>query len=109
MKQNKHIIPPDAVVTQRSCEDGFTKTDILRLLDSLALGPDEEVDAIYLEGDSAIAFGFIRMAVSEEKLSFETGPQSDFGRELLTVVNDVTMENEDCRYQFAGVETLMYY
>ena len=100
---------PDAVLTQRSGEDGFTKSEIVEMLDKLVLSPDEEVDAIYLEGVSAIAFGFIRMAISEEKLSFETGQQSDFGRQALTVVNDVTMESEDCRYRFAGVDTLMYY
>lgn len=100
---------PDAVVTQRSCDDGFTKADILRLLDHLDLTADEEVDPIYLEGDSAIAFGFIRMDVSEERLSFDTSANSDFGRELIAVVNDIELETEDGRYKFAGVDTLMYY
>jgi len=101
--------PPDAVLTQRSGEDGFTFDDIIELLNKLQLKDGEKVDAICLDGDSAIVFGFIRMVVSEEKLSFDTGPESDFGRQLLTVVNDVTMESEDGRYQFAGVDTLMYY
>ena len=99
----------DAVLTQRSCEDGFTKGAIIELLNRLELTDGEEVDPIWLNAESAVIFGFIRMAVSDEKLGYMTDEQSEFGRQAVAVANDLRLEEPDGHYCFAGVNTLMYY
>jgi len=99
----------DAVLTQRSCEDGFTKRAIIELLNRLELTDGEEVDPICLNADSVVIFGFIRMTVSDEKLGFMTDEQSEFGRQAVAVANDLRQEEPDGLYCFAGVNTLMYY
>lgn len=104
----KHI-PIDAILTQRSDENGFTKLEINRLLHYLNLFSDEEVIPISYEGNSAIVFGFMRMSACDEKLNFDTGPQSEFAKQVLNVVNDKKLESPDGHYEFAGVTTLMYY
>lgn len=99
----------DAVLTQRSCEEGFTKGAIIELLNRLELTEGEEVDPVCLNADSAVIFGFIRMTVSDEKLRFMTDEQSEFGRQAVAVANDLRLEEPDGHYCFAGVSTLMYY
>lgn len=99
----------DAVLTQRSAEDGFYKKEIVELLERLQLREDEEVDAICLEADSCVLFGFIRMSASDEHLNFDIGPVSKFGSAAIAVANDTALERPDCLYDFAGVKTLMFY
>lgn len=99
----------DAVVTQRSAEDGLTGKEVVELLQNLALDDNEEVYPIYAEGDSSVAFGFIRNSVITEVLGDEFGSGSSFEEALLKVVNDVELDSNDCVYEFAGVKTLMYY
>lgn len=96
-------------MTQRSAEDGFYKEEIHQLLEILDLDDAEEVDIIWLEADTAVVFGFIRFSVSEEKLSFDTGQNSAFGREVIAVANDQMLESDDCLYNFAGIRTFMKY
>lgn len=98
-----------AVLTQRSGEDGFYENEIVELLEQMKLKDGEEVDPIYLDADSCVLFGFIRMKASEELLSFETGSDSEFGRAAVAVANDMELERPDKLYDFAGVKTLMYY
>ena len=99
----------DAVLTQRSADDGFTKKEILEVLGRLELEDDEAVEAIYLNADSCIVFGFMRMQVCDEKLEFDVRENSPFGQEVVAVANDVRLEREDGIYEFAGVRTYMYY
>lgn len=98
-----------AVLTQRAGEDGFYEKEIMELLGHLKLEDGEEVDLIYLNADNCVLFGFIRMEASEELLSFEIGPDSEFGRAAVAVANDMELERPDKLYDFAGVKTLMYY
>lgn len=99
----------DAVFTQRSDEDGLTMNEIVTLLRHLHLAEGEEVCPVIAEGNSAIAFGFIRNQTVTDDLGDEIGPGSKFERELLAVVNDQSLETSDDLYDFAGVRTLMYY
>lgn len=99
----------DAVLTQRSCEDGFTMKEIQELLEHLHLEQEEEVDVICLDADNCILFGFIRMRVSEEQLGFNVGESSFFGQAAIAVANDTELETVDGLYDFAGVKTYMYY
>ena len=96
----------DAVLTQRAPGDGFYKEEIQQLLECLCLDDKEEVDAIWLEANEAVVFGFIRFS---EKLDFDAGPNSTFGREVIAVVNNQELENDDGLYEFAGVKTIMRY
>lgn len=98
----------DAVLTVRSAEDGFYKKEILELLEHLQLGEDEEVDAVYLEADSCILFGFIRMDVSDERLGFAINAQSAFGSAAIAVANNSALEHSDCISNFAGIRTMLY-
>lgn len=104
----KHI-HIDAILTQRSDENGFTKLEIDRFLHYLNLFSDEEVTPILYKSNSAIVFGFMRISVCDEKLNFDTGPQSEFAKQVLNVVNDKKLESPDGHYEFAGVSALMYY
>lgn len=99
----------DAVLTQRAGEDGFTKKEIQELLDHLNLREEEEVEAIYLNADSCVLFGFIRMQICEERLNFDTGEDSSFGQAAISVANDMELETRDKIYYFAEVKTYMYY
>lgn len=99
----------DAVLTQRVGEDGFTRKEIQELLGHLHLEEEEEVDAVYLNADSCILFGFIRMQICEEQLSFDIGEHSSFGKAVIAVANDTELETQDGIYDFAGVKTYMYY
>lgn len=104
----KHI-PIDAILTQRSDDDGFTKLEIDRLLHYLNLFSNEEVTPVLYKNNSAIVFGFMRMSACDEKLNFDTGPQSEFAKQILNAVNNKKLESPDGHYEFAGVSTLMYY
>lgn len=104
----KHI-PVDAVLTRCSDENGFTKLEINRLLHYLNLFSDEEVTPVLYKNDSTIVFGFMRTSACDEKLNFDTGPQSEFAKQILNAVNDKKLESPDGHYEFAGVSTLMYY
>lgn len=99
----------DAVLIKQRAEDGFTKNEITDLLEPLNLGPSEEVEPIYLTANSAVIFGFIRSSVSDEKLDFDTSPNSTFGQAVIKVANNAYLENPDGIYDFAGVRTVMYY
>ena len=99
----------DAVITQRSCEDGLCVSEIIKLLQHLDLAGSEEVYPIYVEGDNAVAFGFIRNQTVTDVLGDEIGKGSPFEEALLAVVNDTELETPDHLYDFAGVRTLMYY
>lgn len=99
----------DAVLTQRSGEDGFTRGEIIELLEYLHLEETEEVEAVYLNADNCILFGFIRMQVCEEQLDFNIEGNSPFGQAAIAVANDVELEVSSCVYDFAGVKTYMYY
>lgn len=98
-----------AVLTQRSDEDGFTRKEIQELLDQLTLREDEEVEAVYLNADNCVLFGFIRMQICEEQLNFEISEDSSFGQAAISVANDIELETRDGFYYFAGVKTYMYY
>lgn len=104
----KHI-PIDAILTQRSDENGLTKLEINRLLHYLNLFSDEEVTPILYKNDSAVVFGFMRTSACDEKLNFDTGPQSEFAKQVLNIVNNKKLESPDGHYDFAGVSTFMYY
>lgn len=107
MEEKKQNV--EAVLTQRA-EDGFYKTEILDLMECLeSSGKEPELDAVYLEFDGGILFGFIKYEVSDEKLDFNTGKDSEFGRAAIAVANDARLENKNGLYEFAGVKTLMYY
>ena len=103
---NKKI---DAVLTHRSPGDGFYQEEVQQLLECLCLDDEEEVDAILLEANEAVIFGFIRFSVSDEKLDFDTGPNSASAQEVIAVANDQELETDDGLYDFAGVKTLMRY
>lgn len=104
----KHI-PIDAILTQRSDENGFTKLEIDRLLHYLNLFSNEEITPVLYKDNSAVMFGFMRMSACDEKLNFDTGPQSEFAKQVLNAVNDKKLESPDGHYEFAGVSTLIYY
>lgn len=99
----------NAVFTQRSDADGLTRAEIAALLEHLNLDGDEEVYPLVVNGDSALAFGFIRNETVSCALGDDIGETSPFVTELLAVVNDANLEKADHLYHFAGVNTLMYY
>ena len=99
----------DAVLTQRAGDDGFTRKELQELLDQLTLHEDEEVEAIYLNADSCVLFGFIRMQICEEQLNFEISEDSSFGQAAISVANDIELETRDGISYFAGAKTYMYY
>lgn len=98
----------DAVFTQRSDVDGLTKAEILALLEHLGVTGDDEVYPVIVDGEFAMAFGFIRNEIAN-RVNLDVGKNSSFARELLTVVNDTRLESTDHLYSFAGIRTLMYY
>lgn len=99
----------NAVFTQRSFEDGLTASEIVQLLKPLNLAEDEEVYPVFVEGNNAVAFGFIRNQAVAGILNDEIGCSSQFERELRKVVDDMRLETPDQLYDFAGVRTYMYY
>ncbi len=99
----------DAVFTQRSDVDGLTTTEIMKLLEHLGLDCDEEVYPVIINGDNAMAFGWIRNEVVSRILDDDVGANSPFAQNMLAVINNTDLESADQIYDFAGVRTLMYY
>ena len=75
----------------------------------LNLTEAEEVYPVFVEGDNAVAFGFIRNQTVTDVLNDEIGSSSRFEKELRKVVDDMRLETPDQLYDFAGVRTLMSY
>lgn len=99
----------DAVFTQRSNMDGLTAREISQLLAVLKLAKDDEVRPVFVKGDSAFAFGFIRNRVVVDTLGGKIDDDMPFKCELLAVVNNMNLESPDKIYDFAGVNTFMDY
>lgn len=98
----------DAVLTQHA-EEGFTRQEIIDLLKHLNLSPNEEVEPVCLEANNCTIFGFIKSNAADEKLDFDTRPDSVFGRQVRDVADNKLLETEDNIYDFNGIHTLMYY
>lgn len=99
----------DAVFTQRHAEDGLTRGEVMDLLAHLKLSDGEDIFPLVIDGNNARAYGFIRNEAVSHTLGDDIGDHSPFVRDLLAVVNDMTLEHADRLYNFAGVRTLMYY
>ena len=98
----------DCVLVQRSDEDGMYASEIMEILDIMELKDSDEVDFVRIEGDSSISMGFILMEAAA-RIDFQVGKDSGFENSVKRVMNDTRLETENHLYDFAGINTYMYY
>lgn len=90
----------DAVFLQRQYDDALTKEEIQALL---KLVNDEKVLPVELPGKNVVADGFVSLSAA---LKVDLDKFYDY---IVEILNDVTLERPDCRYQNQGLNILIAY
>lgn len=99
----------DCILMQKPLDTAFTRDEIIRMIDSeLMIYGAEEVDPIRFEGNNAWAFGFIREEAAD-RINYEYKPDSAFGKEVLSIIDDVSKENSSQYYCINGIRTKITY
>lgn len=104
---------PEAVLVEKDANSGVSVLDIEKLL-AYFTSHEEDEDAstelipVTIEGDSSIAFGFVRYDVCDLLLNFRVENGTPFYNAVQKVLNDMSLETAFGMYNIENVLTKIF-